>query len=221
VNIVVGGAGLPPLPTLPEQDRMTFVGLDRRELCHVLASGADAVMVVSPSPERGDECQALAFGLIGPEDQEVVTIAHPNNHPTIADLIRWTRHGYLLRDVRDSDVSLPLAGGGVSPGHARRAVVEYVGDRIGETAADAAALVVSELVSNALQHAGDGTLQLEMFDSGVHIAVLDHQPNHWPSMRPHAPLGDAGRGLGIVAAMSAAWGISAVADTKAVWCEVT
>jgi anti-sigma regulatory factor (Ser/Thr protein kinase) len=221
VNVVVGGDGLPPLPALAARERMTYVGLDGEELRRVLAGGADAAMVVSPSPDRGDECQALAFGLIGRDEQDVVTIAHPSTHPTVADLLRWSRHGYGLRGAAGGDVSLPLAIGGVSPAHARRAAIEYVGGTLGPTTSDVAALVVSELVSNALQHAGDGTLQLQMFDCGVHVAVLDHDPRRWPSMRPHAPLGDAGRGLGIVAALSATWGVSAAADTKAVWCEVT
>ena len=221
MNIVLAGVGLPDLDGLAPADRVTIVGLDEGEVVHVLEAGADAAVVVSPSPDRGEECQQLALTLVGVTPREIVTIAHPNAAPTAADLVRWSRHGYRLREAVRGDVSLPLAAGGVSPAHARRAVAEYVASALSASSSSSAELVVSELVSNALQHAADGTLQLQLFDGGVHVAVVDHEPGRWPSLDHADPLADAGRGLGIVASVSRAWGISAIADSKAVWCEVT
>jgi hypothetical protein len=221
MNLVVGGSGLPELPDVAATDRVTFVGLDEGELARVLQSGADAAIVVSPSPQRGRECQDLAFGLVGLSEHEIVTIAHPNDAPTSVDLLRWSENGYRLRAAVRDDVTLPLSAGGVSPAHARRAVTEYVGAALRDGSSSSAALAVSELVSNALQHAADGTLNLQLFDGGVHIAVVDHHPERWPTLAHADALADAGRGLGIVASVSTVWGISAVADAKAVWCEVS
>jgi anti-sigma regulatory factor (Ser/Thr protein kinase) len=220
VNVVVGGVGLPGLQGLAGADQVTFVGLDQRALLRGIEAGADAAVVVSPSPVRGRECQDLAFALVGLRPREIVTIAHPSVPPSAVDLIRWSKCGYRLRSAVRGDVTLPLAAGAVSPAHARRAVIEYVGESSDDFPASAA-LAVSELVSNALQHAADGLLQLQLFTGGVHISVVDHHPDRWPSLGHADELDDAGRGLGIVASVSAAWGISAVDDAKSVWCEVT
>jgi hypothetical protein len=220
VNVVVGGVGLPEVAGLAAADQVTLVELDQRALVRIIEAGADAAVVVSPSPARRRECQDLAFGLVGVRPREIITIAHPSRPPTASDLIRWSRCGYRLRGAVRGDVTLPLAAGAVSPAHARRVVVEYVGES-SDGLPESAALAVSELVSNALQHAADGLLQLQLFDGGVHISVVDHRPDRWPSLGHADPMDDAGRGLGIVASVSSAWGISAVDDAKSVWCEVT
>jgi anti-sigma regulatory factor (Ser/Thr protein kinase) len=221
VNVVFGGVGLPAMEGLAAADHVTLVGLDERALVRLIEAGADAAVVVSPSPSQGRECQDLALRLVGLRPQEIVTIAHPNHPPSAGDLIRWSRCGYRLRGAVRGDVTLPLAAGAVSPAHARRAVVEYVGEMSNDGLPDLAALAVSELVSNALQHAADGLLELQLFDHGVHISVVDHHPDRWPSLGQADPLADAGRGLGIVASVSSTWGVSAVDDAKSVWCEVT
>jgi hypothetical protein len=221
VNLVVGGSHLPELREVAATDRVTFVGLDHGELTRVMRSGADAALVVSPTPKQGPECQDLAFGLVGVSEHDIVTIAHPAGAPSSADLVRWSENGYRLRSAARDDVTLPLSAGAVSPGHARRVVVEYVGAALLDGSSSSAALAVSELVSNALQHAADGTLKLQLYDGGVHIAVVDHRPERWPTLAHADALADAGRGLGIVASVSRAWGVSAVGDAKAVWCEVS
>lgn len=82
-------------------------------------------------------------------------------------------------------------------------------------------VVVSELATNALVHAGTSfELRLSRHPRSVRIAVLDHGPGTpeplAPStVRPH------GRGLQIVDAMSSAWGVSGLkAGTKLVWAEL-
>ncbi|MHB8438998.1 MAG: ATP-binding protein [Acidimicrobiales bacterium] len=91
--------------------------------------------------------------------------------------------------------------------------------------ADAAALVVSELVSNAVRHTGaDSTVELtvETRSGAVRIEVLDHDP------RPPLPAGTApavddecGRGLVIVDQVSRQWGWFAVeGNGKTVWCDL-
>jgi hypothetical protein len=54
----------------------------------------------------------------------------------------------------------------------------------------------------------------------VRLAVFDSQPLSWPTVSLADPLAEAGRGLGIVAAVADAWGITAGREEKAVWCEL-
>lgn len=81
-----------------------------------------------------------------------------------------------------------------------------------------AALVVSELVANAVEHAGTPLVVLASRRSdGVHIAVCDQDPR-MPVVPEHD---DAvhlrGRGLLLVEAVSSGWGAMPTAGGKVVW----
>ncbi|WP_122818089.1 ATP-binding protein [Nocardioides pantholopis] len=85
---------------------------------------------------------------------------------------------------------------------------------------DEACLVVSELATNALNHAessfrvrvslNPGTLRLEVADSGPGT----------PEPQPQSDTREGGRGLVLIAAMSASWGIEESARGKVVWAEL-
>ena len=87
--------------------------------------------------------------------------------------------------------------------------------------AEAAELVVSELVTNALEHGSAGipaTVRIWLSSDGGSIAI-----NVWDaSPRPPVPKdtsadADSGRGLMIVAAVSTDWGWAAADPGKVVW----
>jgi anti-sigma regulatory factor (Ser/Thr protein kinase) len=81
-------------------------------------------------------------------------------------------------------------------------------------------LIGSELVTNAVLHARtDLTLTLELDDGRARISVKD-QSQAPATLRHYRPDALTGRGLGVVAALSDSWGISAAADGKVVWAEV-
>jgi anti-sigma regulatory factor (Ser/Thr protein kinase) len=88
---------------------------------------------------------------------------------------------------------------------------------------DAAVLVVSELMTNAVVHGGDARpidLTLKRDSAGVSIEVEDGDP-HPPI--PGAPQSDQdrGRGMIIVDRMAYRWGWAPLQDGgKRVWCEV-
>lgn len=79
-------------------------------------------------------------------------------------------------------------------------------------------LVVSELVTNALQHgAGDITLTMRESSAGLEVEVHDNGPRV-PTARKASRGRIGGRGLGIVQAVSTAWGVRDASDEgKTVW----
>jgi anti-sigma regulatory factor (Ser/Thr protein kinase) len=94
-------------------------------------------------------------------------------------------------------------------------------------AADHAALLVTELAGNAVEHVASGPagkftvvlgrragwLRIEVRDTG-RVLPGGHRPC------PAVPecTATAGRGLFLVQALSASWGVRSAADGKAVWC---
>ncbi|MEU4237815.1 ATP-binding protein [Actinoplanes sp. NPDC026619] len=86
-----------------------------------------------------------------------------------------------------------------------------------------ARLVMSELVTNAIEHTGSTiTVSVSRRDAGVHLTVSDSDPT-LPMMRkparprPGRPLDDRGRGLRVVTATADAWGALPTKTGKVVW----
>jgi len=85
---------------------------------------------------------------------------------------------------------------------------------------DDAQLVVTALASNAILHARSGfSVELRSQGEGVRLAVRDASPAR-PILRAPDPLATSGRGLRIVAALAADWGVSADAGGKSVWAQL-
>lgn len=79
---------------------------------------------------------------------------------------------------------------------------------------------MSEVVTNALLHAGtDIVLRLETTGNRVRVEVWDASPLP-PSMRHYGDSALTGRGLGLVDALAAAWGIRSESEGKTVWFEL-
>ncbi|MGY2874477.1 CheY-like chemotaxis protein [Marmoricola sp. URHA0025 HA25] len=86
---------------------------------------------------------------------------------------------------------------------------------------DDAALVVSELVTNAVTHAGSNCAVLvNRSGDGVRIEVRD-QGTGMPSPRSPSDAAESGRGLMIVSALAKAWGIDTEPPSKSVWVELS
>jgi anti-sigma regulatory factor (Ser/Thr protein kinase) len=84
---------------------------------------------------------------------------------------------------------------------------------------DDALIVASELVANAVLHAGPGcrlTLRYDAF--GLTIAVRDRRPDRLPQAPPDGPQAPPNlSGLFLVAALSEEWGVIPRQDDKTVW----
>ncbi|MEU3097866.1 ATP-binding SpoIIE family protein phosphatase [Streptomyces sp. NPDC006967] len=132
-------------------------------------------------------------------------------------------------------VEATLSGSPLAPGSARALLrktltewaelalpgAEHLTGRLG----DDVTLIASELVTNAVVHAGTEvrlTCRLEQETGALVIEVADHHPSRAPrGGEPEAPpVQDApeyGRGLRLVAALSDSWGITYRPGTKTVW----
>ncbi|MCX5234108.1 SpoIIE family protein phosphatase [Streptomyces prunicolor] len=129
-------------------------------------------------------------------------------------------------------VRATLSGSPLAPGSARGLVrsalrewaelglpgTEFLTDRL----ADDAMVVVSELVTNAVVHAGTDVelvCRLEDTDSIV-VEVADHHPSRAPrdnSAEPAYETPEFGRGLRLVSTLAEAWGVTYRTGTKTVW----
>ncbi|MDR3080541.1 MAG: SpoIIE family protein phosphatase [Streptomyces sp.] len=128
-----------------------------------------------------------------------------------------------------SDVYAALPGGPLAPGSARALVraafKEWrdLGLTVAERLADAVLVVVSELVTNAVVHAGTDVelvVRLEPETGACVVEVSDQHPSRAP--RGHGPEpsyepSEYGRGLRLVAALAEEWGISYRTGAKTVW----
>ncbi len=97
----------------------------------------------------------------------------------------------------------------------------YAGGFVPELADDAAA-VVTELVGNAIRHARplDGdviTVEWQAYQHGLQIWVTDGGSPQVPTMRWVSPESVHGRGLAIVATLSAHWGVATDERGRCVW----
>ncbi|KWW99002.1 putative PAS/PAC sensor protein [Carbonactinospora thermoautotrophica] len=100
----------------------------------------------------------------------------------------------------------------------RRKVAEWGGDA---EAGYTAGLLASELVTNAVVHAGGDALTLVVAraDGGLRVEVHDRGRGE-PALRRADGTAEQGRGLLVVDALSTAWGHALTPTGKVVWFEL-
>jgi anti-sigma regulatory factor (Ser/Thr protein kinase) len=85
---------------------------------------------------------------------------------------------------------------------------------------DTIALLVTELVTNAILHARTPMLlTLEPRSGHVRICVED-ESNEQPELQHYASDAVTGRGLALVEQLASSWGVDSTPTGKIVWCEV-
>lgn len=87
---------------------------------------------------------------------------------------------------------------------------------------EAAELIVTELIANAVQHARYACVRLTVQHVGprlVRVAVTDRS-HAKPVLRQHTAYAEEGRGLALVDALTVAWGHDPLPWGKRVWAEV-
>ena len=144
----------------------------------------------------------------------------------------------LLPDEPDDDVAMlvvaphspearelfmPIAPAETSVGEARRAAVAALADwRVGDELSADVALIVSELVTNALRY-GEVPIEfrLRLASTGA-VPRIVVEVSDGASPRPHVrdmdPAAPNGRGLHLVTALAERWGTRPTGVGKSVWC---
>ncbi|MGV9941856.1 ATP-binding protein [Streptomyces sp. NPDC003401] len=112
-----------------------------------------------------------------------------------------------------------------SPAQARRlARARLTGWSVCEDTCDTAALVISELVTNAVVHTASGVVVCELYDGDdlVRIAVRDEgcAPGE-PHPSPQRPEEEHGRGLFLVDALCHSWGAQEHGSGLLVWADLS
>jgi anti-sigma regulatory factor (Ser/Thr protein kinase) len=125
----------------------------------------------------------------------------------------------------DVERSVRLPAGLRAPGDARRFISSVLSERLAREDVESAALVVSELVTNAVVHAGTG-VAVEVTLSGrvLRLRVADGDTRPPVPRRAVSDELSTGRGLRLLEVLSTRWGVEPTTPPeqpgKAVWCEL-
>jgi anti-sigma regulatory factor (Ser/Thr protein kinase) len=110
------------------------------------------------------------------------------------------------------------------PASVRKARV-FTGDALADGGVEAsvievAVLLVSELVTNAVVHAG-GTVWVTVHADAHWVRIdVEDQGRGRPELRPARQNQPGGRGVGVVDKLATHWGTERRATHKLVWCEI-
>lgn len=120
-----------------------------------------------------------------------------------------------LRDRHAFEEELPPQPTSVS--RARRLVRDLLTDAEREDLVEAATLLVSEIVTNAILHAGTAIdLRASVTGEGLRVEVGDGSA-HLPTRRRYGPTAGTGRGMMLLEQLVDDWGAERCADGKTVW----
>jgi anti-sigma regulatory factor (Ser/Thr protein kinase) len=138
----------------------------------------------------------------------LVTLPEDGETPSAS----WLQHSH----------SIELPADAMSPGHARVFVADTLEQWGLPALVDAATLLTSELVTNAVRHAGTGMeLAISRSDGGVvRVAVTDRAPAVDVHLRRSGNDAEGGRGLFLVEQLATGWGSAVHDNAKTVWFEL-
>lgn len=118
------------------------------------------------------------------------------------------------------ELSESLPAGAASVGRARRLVAAAISESGHDELVDVGTLLVSEVVTNSVLHAGtEMTLTCRRTGSGFRIEVFDRS-SLLPGVRHYDAQATTGRGLGLVSALAASWGVDCENGGKTLWFEL-
>jgi anti-sigma regulatory factor (Ser/Thr protein kinase) len=114
-------------------------------------------------------------------------------------------------------LSVALAAGPAAAGEARRCVRKAIETWGAPADPYVAALLTSELVTNAIRHSG-GPIRLFVTCSCGHLRVYVHDTSpEWPAPAENSVEAEDGRGLMLVASLATNWGCYSTSVGKAVY----
>jgi anti-sigma regulatory factor (Ser/Thr protein kinase) len=122
---------------------------------------------------------------------------------------------------RPGPVAVELASSPEAASRARTVVRDLLRQGRRPDLVDTACLLTSELVANAVVHAGSPVgLVVDLDEARLAVEVIDSS-SAAPAPVAAEPLSVSGRGLAMVADLADAWGVTPIVPGKAVWFSLT
>jgi anti-sigma regulatory factor (Ser/Thr protein kinase) len=107
-----------------------------------------------------------------------------------------------------------------SASRARALAREQLDERYAPETLETIALLVTELVTNAILHART-PMQLTVMPHADHVHIcVEDESNERPALRAYESDAVTGRGLALVERLSSSWGVDTTTTGKVVWCDV-
>ncbi|MFB7650653.1 MULTISPECIES: SpoIIE family protein phosphatase [unclassified Streptomyces] len=191
----------------------------------------------------GDRLVMCTDGLVEMRGEDIgvglATLCESAAHPAASmdDACDTIIRALGTRGGRKDDVALLMTRlGGIEPdavaewrlardpsevGRARAAVREQLHDWGLAKQADAAGLMVSELVTNAVRHSHARPVELRLVRADTLLCEVDDDDHELPALKTAGPDDETGRGLRVVSTLAREWGASRTRTGKTVWFELT
>src|SRR5919197_5623421 len=121
------------------------------------------------------------------------------------------------------ELSIELPGSPESAGVARRELARFASGDLTASQLQDAALLVSEVVTNAIVHGGAGAafeLRARLAGDRLRVEVTNSGPGLAPEPRATEASQDGGFGLFLVERLARRWGLVRHLGTKRVWFEL-
>ncbi|MEU6348345.1 SpoIIE family protein phosphatase [Streptomyces sp. NPDC047072] len=193
--------------------------------------------------EPGDRLLMCTDGLVEVRGEDIgvglATLTETAAHPAASmdDACDTIIRALNTRGGRKDDVALLMARlNGIEPddvaewrfspqpvevGRARAVVREQLHEWGLAKLADAAELMVSELVTNAVRHTRRRPVELRLVRGDTLLCEVDDDDHDLPTLLSAGPEDEQGRGLRVVSTLAREWGASRTKDGKTVWFEMT
>ncbi|WP_327319019.1 SpoIIE family protein phosphatase [Streptomyces sp. NBC_01235] len=193
--------------------------------------------------EPGDRLVMCTDGLVEMRGEDIgvglATLCESAAHPAASmdDACDTIIRALNTRGGRKDDVALLMARlNGIEPddvaewrlrldpaevGRARAVVREQLHDWGLTKLADAAELMVSELVTNALRHSQRRPVALRLVRGDTLLCEVDDDDHELPTLLSAGAGDEVGRGLRVVSTLAREWGTSRTGAGKSVWFELT
>ncbi|MEU5886989.1 SpoIIE family protein phosphatase [Streptomyces sp. NPDC047461] len=237
----IANAGhIPPVIVHAEDGRSELLDLPTGAPIGV---GGVAFESVRVRVQPGDRLVMCTDGLVEVRGEDIgvglATLCESAAHPAASmdDACDTIIRALNTRGGRKDDVALLLSRlNGIEPddvaewrltpdpvevGRARSVVREQLHDWGLARLADAAELLVSELVTNAVRHSRSRPLQLRLVRGDTLLCEVDDDDHDLPTLLSAGPEDEFGRGLRIVSTLAREWGTSRTKAGKTVWFELT
>ena len=175
------------------------------------------VVVLSAFGDADIQGRALSLGAIGYLDKRLRPAELVESLAALAGALEVVEQAV---EQAVAEARSRLAAEVQSAGSARRFVETTLEEWDCADSLEIVKLLVSELVTNAVLHAGsDAEVVVQLTPSMLHIEVMDDSPV-MPILREAGSSETSGRGLALVANYAAAWGTRRLAHGKSVWFDV-